>query len=266
MVLAAHSMRRLRPMLAGMAIVLGGFQFLLAQVAAYLLRTGGFTVMPSLVPDFLQQLSGPSMLTMMSFQGLVAFGYFHPMVLAAHLGLAIAIATEPVAEIEARFADMTLARPIARHQALTRTILVLLFAEALLLAAMSASTWAGLACCTPRDAPRPDAATIRSLAVLLGAVSLCWGGIALALAAGSRRRAVASGTTAIAALAAFLVDYLGRIWEPARLVSRLSPFHYFEPMAIIAGAPPAGRDVTTLLGIGAIAAAIAYVVYARRDV
>src|SRR5690349_1675804 len=156
--------------------------------------------MPSLVPDFLQQMAGPSLLGMMSFQGLIAFGYFHPIVLAAHLGLAIAIATEPAAEIESRFADLTLARPIARHQVITRTVALLVAAETLVLLVMSMSTWSGLACCTPAEAPRPPAATIASLALLLGGLALCWGGIALAVGASVRRRANATGLVAIAAL------------------------------------------------------------------
>jgi hypothetical protein len=264
-VLARHSLRRMRPILIGMAIVLCGFQFLLTQVASYLFRSGGFNVMPSLVPDFVQQMAGPSMLAMMSFQGIVAFGYFHPFVLAAHLGLAIAIATEPAAEVETRFADLTLVRPIARYQAITRTAVLLFAVEAAVIVGMMASTWTGLLCCTPREAPRPDASVIRWLAVMLGAVSLCWGGVALALASGARRRATASGTAAIAALAAFLLDYLGRIWEPARLVSRLSPFHYFEPMTVAGGLAPSVSDVVVLLCIAAIATTIAYVVFGRRD-
>ena len=145
--------------------------------------------MPSLVPDFLRQMAGPSMLTFMSFTGVVAFGYFHPIVIAAHLGLAIAIATEPAAEIETRFADLTLARPMVRHQVITRTIVVLVVAEAAVLLTMMTATWTGLACCTPADAPRPELATIRSLAIMLGTVALCWGGLALAAASAVRRRA-----------------------------------------------------------------------------
>jgi ABC-2 type transport system permease protein len=265
-VLARHSLRRMRPVLISLAIVVCGFQFLLTQVASYLFRSGGFSLMPSLVPDFLQQMAGPSMLTMMSFQGLVAFGYFHPMVLAAHVGLAIAIATEPVAEVETRFADLTLARPIARHQVITRTVVLLVATELVVIVGMMASTWTGLLCCTPREAPRPDAAVIRSLALMLGAVSLSWGGIALALASAANRRATASGTAAVAALAAFLLDYLGRIWDPARLVSRFSPFHYFEPMTVAAGLPPSVGDLVVLLTIAAAATAIAYGIFARRDV
>lgn len=265
MVLAAHSLRRFRPFLVAMAIVLGAFQFLLTQVAAYLMKTGGFSLMPSLVPEFIRQLAGPSMLSFMSFEGVVAFGYFHPIVLAAHLGLAIAIATEPAAEVETRFADLTLARPVRRTQLVTRTIVVLVAAEALLLVVMAASTWSGLACCTPSGTERPPLATIASLALLLGAATLCWGGIALGAASGARRRATASGAAAVGALAAYLLDYLGRIWDPAKYASTLSPFHYFEPMTIIAGGTLNVADVLVLLAIGLGGVAIAYAVFARRD-
>jgi beta-exotoxin I transport system permease protein len=263
--LAAHSLRRLRPMLIAMAAVLGAFQFLLTQVAAYLLESGGFSLMPSLVPDFLQQMAGPSMFAIMSFQGIVAFGYFHPIVIAAHLGLAIAIGTEPAAEVETRFADLTLSRPLARHQPITRTVVVLIGVEAMVVVVMLAATLGGLACCTPADAPRPAAATIRALALSLAAVTLCWGGIAIAIASGARRRATASGIAAVAALAAYLIDYLGRIWNPARTISVFSPFHYFEPTALVSGAPLDVGRIVVLLAIGAAALVIAYTVFARRD-
>src|SRR5262249_5521704 len=156
-VLAFHSVRRMRAVLAGIAVVLGGFQFLLTQVAAFLLRRGGFNVISSFIPDFLQNFAGPSVVAFTAFEGVVAFGYFHPMVIATHVGLAIAIATEPAAEVETRFADLTLARPVARHEVITRTVLVLVGSELAMLLVMMLSTWTGLACCTPASTPRPGA-------------------------------------------------------------------------------------------------------------
>jgi len=263
--LAAHSLRRIRPIAAGMAVVLGGFQFLLTQVAVYLARNRAFGMLASLVPDFIRSLAGPSMIAFMSFGGVVSLGYFHPIVLASLVGLAIGIGTEPAAEVESRFGDLVLARPVARHQLITRTVIVLVAVVAALLLVMTAATWIGLACCTPASAARPSFALIRSLAVTLGAIVLCWGGVALAVAAGSRRRAAAAGVTAVAALASYLADYLGRVWDPARLASRLSPFHYFEPMTLLTGSPLSGSNVGVLLAIAAAGTATAYAIFARRD-
>lgn len=84
-------------------------------------------------------------------------------------------------------------------------------------------------------------------------------------AAFARRRAVASGASGVAALAAYLLDYLGRVWDPARAVSGLSPFHYFEPMSLISGAGLSGRNVVVLLAAGLVGTAASFIVFARRD-
>src|SRR5439155_1680772 len=82
-----------------------------------------------------------AMLAFMSFSGVVALGYFHPIVLASLVGVAIATGTEPAAEVESRFADLTLARPMARHEVITRSVVLLVVTIAALLAVMTAATW-----------------------------------------------------------------------------------------------------------------------------
>ena len=266
LVLSAHSLRRIRPFLLGLALLLGAFQFLLVQVGAYLVRHSAFNELSLLVPDFMRNIAGPSALAFLSFTGVVALGYFHPIVIAAAIGLTIAIATEPAGEVEIRFVDLTLARELTRGAVVARTCLVLLVATVFVLGLMTIGTGAGIACCTPPDVARPGATMVASLAVSLGSVMVCWGGVAIGLAAVSRRRAVAGATTGVAALAAFLLDYLGRAWEPARAISAVSPFHYFEPTQLLMGAPLSTTDVTVLLGVGAIGAVVAYVVFSRRDI
>ena len=81
-----------------------------------------------------------------------------------------------------------------------------------------------------------------------------------------RRRATASGVAAVAALATYLLDYLGRIWDPARWLSTLSPFHYFEPSSLVSGGPLNVRDVAVLLGIGLAGMITSYGIFSRRDV
>jgi ABC-2 type transport system permease protein len=266
LVLARHSFRRSRAIVIGIAIVLAAFQFLLTQVAVFLMRNQAFGMLSALIPPYIRSMAGPSMVAFMSFGGVVALGYFHPIVLASLLGLAIAIGTEPAGEVETRFADLTLARPMARHEAITRTVIVLVATVALLLVVMTAATFAGLACCTPAAAERPTFTLIRSLGTALGAIVLCWGGVAMAIASGARRRATAAGAAAVVTLAAYLVDYLGRIWDPARLPGRLSPFHYFEPMALISERATDIRNLVVLFAVGGAGIAVAYVRFAKRDV
>jgi len=253
-------------MLVGLGLILAAFQFLLTQVATYLARQNAFSLLTSLMPDFVRTAAGPSALAVMSFSGIVGLGYFHPIVLAALVSLMITLATEPAAEVEARFVDLTLSRPLTRVDVVTRTLIVLVVAASSMLGLMMVGTWTGLSCCVPADAERPSIGLVLSLAASLGAELLCWAGVTLAIAAGARRRAGAGAEAGALALTAYLLDYLGRAWEPARGVSRLSPFHYYEPMTMILGGSLNARHIAVLLTIALGGAAVGVATFARRDV
>ena len=265
LVLAVHSLKRVRVVVAAIATVLVGFQFLLTQVAVVLDRNQAFGALTSIVPDFIREVAGPSMLAFMSFSGIVALGYFHPIVLASLLGLTIAIATEPAGEIETRFDDLTLTRPVPRGAVIARSVIVMVTVLCGILVLMTLGSWTGLTCCTPATVPRPSSALLRSLALTLGAIVWCWGGLALAAAAAVRRRAVAAGLAGVAALAMYLLDYLGRVWEPLSRVSPASPFHYFEPMTLITGAPLNVAHLAILMAVGSAGAVASHIIFARRD-
>lgn len=266
LILAGYSLRRMRGMLIGLGLLFGLFQFLLTQVASYLQTNTAFEQLSMLMPEFVRNMAGPSALAFMSFPGIVALGYFHPMIITAAVGMMIAIATEPAAEVETRFVDLTLSRPMTRGQVIARTLLVLVVSGAVMIGAMAGGTWVGLICCVPRDAPPVPPALIGSLAAGLAAIMACWAGVTLAIASGARRRAAAGAAAGVAAIAAYLLDYLGRAWAPAAPFSVVSPFHFFDPMAAIGGQPLSTWNVGVLLAIGAIGAAVGFVVFARRDI
>ena len=99
-VLLRHSLVRLRTTLVVMAVALATFQVLLALAAAELQRAGTFAQLASLVPAFVRELVGTSLVAMMSFSGIMALGYYHVAIVAVLVGLVVAVATEPAAEIE----------------------------------------------------------------------------------------------------------------------------------------------------------------------
>lgn len=266
LVLAGHSLRRVRAALIVLAILLAGFQFLLTQVAVFLMHRNGFSQLADFIPDFIRTAVGPEALAFMSFGGVVSLGYFHPIVITALIGLTIAIATEATGEIETRFVDLTLARPLPREALVIRTLIVLAVAGALMLVAMLVGTWIGLSCCVPATAEHPSFGVFARLAISLATVITCWGGITLIIGSASRRRAVAASVAGILALIAYLLDYLGRAWEPAATISKLSPFHYFEPMAVIASQSLSATDTMILLAVGAAGVVTSYIAIGRRDI
>jgi ABC-type transport system involved in multi-copper enzyme maturation permease subunit len=108
--------------------------------------------------------------------------------------------------------------------------------------------------------------TVQLLVYNLGALMIAWGGIALALASASRRRAIPATAAGTLVMTTYLIDYLGRVWEPARRVSWLSPFHYYDPVGIIASASLPGRSIWILTGIAAATTLLALAIFSRRDI
>ena len=266
-ILLRHSLRRARTLVLGIALVLFGFQLVLTAVAASLQRTNAFGALATMIPEFFRQFIGPSTLAMLSFAGIVCAGYFHPIVIASILALVVALATEPAAEIDAGFADLVFSRPTPRHSAVSRSVLVIALSTAFVLAAMVAGTRIGLHLLAPayqRDWPSPR--LLLSLVASLGALAWCWAGVAMAIAVRAPRRGVAGGATGVLALAAFLVDYVGRAWPAAQMWARLSPFHYFSPLELLMGTRLRPANVAVLVAIGCAGIATSYVLFARRDI
>lgn len=263
--LVRHSARRFKTPLAAAGTALGAFQVLLSLAAQELQREGMFQQILALVPPFARELFGSVLVSMMSFSGIMALGYYHVAIVAVLVGLVVAIATEPAGEVETGFADLVLARSVPRGAVMTRSLLLLAGGAAFVVAAMAAGTFLGLWLAGPADAARPAASLVWKLAFSLWCVLLCWGGVSLAIGAAARRRTVAASVAASAAAALMLVDYLARFWKPVRGAARLSPFHYYDPLDLVIGKPLPLGDVAVLLGTGAAAAALAYLIYSRRD-
>jgi len=264
--LLAHSFRRVRVLVAGAGALIAGFQLLLCLGARGMQELNAFGQLSSLIPDFLRQLMGPSLVSLMSFGGIVSVGYFHVAVVGAVVGLAVALATEVSAEIETRFIDLILSRPLARHWLITRSVILLLGASVYLVLAMMAGTSLGLYLLAPAELVRPTLRVVRSLAVNLGTLIACWGCLTLAIASLCRRRSVAGALSGLLALAAYLFDYVGQVWKPAAKVSWLFPFHYYNALKLIMAGDVPFHDIGVLSGYALAGCLIAYFLFSRRDV
>ncbi|HSK10441.1 MAG TPA: hypothetical protein VK911_12755 [Vicinamibacterales bacterium] len=263
--LVAHSVRRSLALLGATVVLLAAFQALAVLMAASFQASDSFERLAAMAPDFIRQAFGASFLAVLSFNGLVLLGFFHFAVIAFLLGLAIALATEPASEVEHRFNDLLLARPLPRWVPIARSALLLALVAVATCGAMCAGTWLGLAVFAPGAAPWPRPRLILSLGGMLAALMMCWGGIALAVGSGARRRGVAGAVAGLLAFALFLLDLVARVWVPARPLARLSPFHYFDPLRLVGGQPLAWTHPVFLLSVAAAGFAVALAVYGSRD-
>ncbi len=263
--LLMHSARRARTLVLTAAALLAAFQILLAFAARSLQELNTFSGLTALIPGFLRQIFGPSLLTLMSFRGIACLGFFHVAILAFLVGLMIALATEPASEIETRFLDLILSHPLARCWVITRTIALLVLCVVLSLGAMVLGTWMGLLWLADPELAHTTFAVVPRLGINLGLLLLCWGGIALALASLAHRRSVAAAITAVLAMTCYMTDLIAQVWKPLKPAARYSPFHYYNSLNLITGSSGSNQDVFILAGIAASAFLLAYLFFQFRD-
>jgi hypothetical protein len=260
--LVRYSLRRWRGFLAATTLVLVAFQFFMILAARSLELSGRFQLLEAVLPAFMTQASN---MIAASFTGFVLFGYSHPLVQLFLIATAIGLGSEPAAEIDTKFVDLLMSRPLPRTVPINRTLVMLLVATIGAMVCMLAATWSGLRLFAPASARQPTAGVVGSLAVNLACLVLAWGGLTVALASVSRRRSTVAATTGLLAFAMSVLDYVARFWDAVAPLARVSPFHYFDPFEIMGGQPLALSNVVTLLGIFVAGAVIANIAYERRD-
>jgi hypothetical protein len=96
-------------------------------------------------------------------------------------------------------------------------------------------------------------------------VAWCFGAAALVAAAWARRRGSAQAPVAIAAVTLYLIEFLGSSWAPARPLARVSPFHYYQGTAILAGTADTLLDLSILGVTAVVGIVLAYWRFDRRD-
>jgi ABC-2 type transport system permease protein len=260
--LVGHSLRRRRSFLIAAAISVFLFQILVVAVARELELTGAFAMLGNFMPEFMRQWTN---MVAGSFAGMVMFGHSHPIVILLVTGVVISVATDPAEEIESKFVDLLLARPISRRVVINRSIAALLMVVTGVVVTLVLGTTVGLATLAPVTATAPKFATVLMLAANLALVACAWGGIALAVTALSRRRSTAVGISSLLVFGMYVLDYIGRFWEPAADVARVSPFHYYSPFQLIGGQAMRITDAFVLVAFAVTGAVLAHVWYGRRD-
>jgi ABC-type transport system involved in multi-copper enzyme maturation permease subunit len=259
------SLKRAWLLLTATGVLLVVVQALRVGIAADFETAGQFDQLAALLPPFVRKMLGPSLASVMSFNGIVLGVYFDTGIMAALLALTIALATLPASEIETGFADLVLARSLARHWLITRAIVLVLVAILLMLLMIMAGTWIGLALFAPPGASGPPASQTGALALNLGLLLASWGGVAMAFGAVCRR-GVASATTGLLALAALLLEAFQQYWTVLEWLDLLSPFHYFDPFHIVMGQPLALEKILVLWAIAMTGFALAYYLISQRDI
>jgi ABC-2 type transport system permease protein len=245
-----------------LAAVLAGFQFALMAAAVSLEEGGDFQRLLEAVPAFVREAIGPAL---GSFAGMAVLAYFEPAILLGLTFFAAYVASEPAGDVETGIVDLVLARPLGRHRLMTRSLIVAVGLTLAMVAVLGSTNWLALTLMAPAGALWPEPRIIGLMMVHVAALMSCFGGLSLAVAAFSERRASAVGVMAMAIVVSYMIHAIEEFSTRLDGIGWFSPFHYFQGTAVLDGTVPTARNMTVLLGVGTVAVVTAYVRFSRRD-
>ena len=183
---------------------------------------------------------------------------YGPLVIGA---LAITAAVGSTAgEEESRILALTLAYPITR----SRLLIARAAAIAGVVVILALATWAGLIVGVAVGGGGIALTKITALAVQLAFFGIATGAVAIALGAGTGRRALATGVAAAVGIGGWLINSFAPLVSGLEWLKYLSPFYYY------AGHDPLsqGIDLVGIVVLGAatlVLMALAIVGLERRD-
>lgn len=263
--LLVRSASQARYVLGGAFLLLWLFQIVIVGQAAEIERSNAFGRMAELLPGFLQRGLGSRAMLLASFKGLVAFGYFHPVVCMLVTVVAMYLAVEVAHEVESGLVDLELSRPVPRHRLVSRSVVLMAGALAVAVLLMAAGTSLGMRFFGAGDLALPPAEVRAWMLLNLFAIGACFGAFALLVATWSSRWTTALTLTVLTAVVLYSLDFLAIGWPPMRNIAWLSPFHYYPALDVLAGDAPMGRNLGILFSSAAVMTAVAYWQFHRRD-
>ena len=257
--LLGHHWRRHRlpllPMAAGAAL----FEFLITRVAPGLDELAWARRLLQVIPPQMLALAGSDITG--SPGSFLAIGYGHPFFLLLLAAWVVRVSSSALAgEIGLGTMDLLASRPVRRwHQVAAAGMAI-----AAGLTLIQAAAWAGTAI---GIGLRPLGVTASSFLPIAAAGWLlfaAWGAVGLLVSALRRDSGSAIGWTSGLMALSFVLEYLARLWKTIATLRPLSLFAYYAPQQILTSGLRAS-DAVVLASVAAVSAALAVLIFGRRD-
>jgi len=257
--LLRHAWARHRVPLITIAAAVGLFEFILTRIAPASNQVNWIATVITTLPPEIRSLLGSDIA--LSSGGFLALGYGHPFFIALQVVWVVRTSSAAVAdEVGRGTMDLLATRPVARWHFVAAGMTALGLGLGVILAAAWAGTAVGLLL-RPLDVHASAFVPVAGGAWLLFAA---WGAVGLAIGASRRTGGQAISWTTTIVAAAFVLDYITRLWATVARLRPLSPFRYYEPQAILASGL-SGAALLTLGGMILAGILAGLVVLYRRD-
>ncbi len=244
-------------------LMLAGFQFLICAAVASVDVSGAIETLLQSLPPMLQSVVSATLFGGFSVHGLLAFGWNHPVAQAIGAAVAIVLAAGAVAgETESGAIELLLSQPLSRARYFAAQAGFALAVLALLGLAGVGGTLLGQH--VFRLEPFAGAALARLGASYL-LLQCAWFGVTLLFSAFGRAGGRAAGAGFLVALASYVVQVIGQLWERAAWLAPFTLQHYFRPQDVLVRGAGIARSAAVLLGVTLLTTAVAWWRFRRRD-
>jgi ABC-2 type transport system permease protein len=225
--------------------------------------------------QIIQVLIGGDSINLMNTRDMLSIGYVHSLVQTILCVWAIGRAAGAVAgELDRGTLELLLAQPLPRW----KLILAHFYVDMLTIPILCLSMWAGTAlgawlmgmtaaeAASQRVNPWLFGPALLNTAALVFAVS----GYTMLLSAVGRFRNRVLGVAVLLTLLQFLINVLGQLWEPIRLLRPFTVFYYYQPQPMILDSEwfyswAVWYNLLILLLVGSVGYLLALEMFRRRD-
>lgn len=257
--LLLRQLRHHAVLMAAICAAIMVFEVMVIRFIAALDAGGGIrAILEAVLPPEMQRLV-VEQFGVASWEGGIAFGFQHPLVMVAMVGFVVAVASVPAAERESGLLDLILARPVPRERYLGAHWLLVMIAALLFPLALLLGVAIGTETAAAVLDYVPAAAALVPLLLLIGAYTLL-------AATQARRRGPAIAVAVGLTLFFYWIDFMAAFWERLEPWRRISPFTYFDPVGIATGEATLPRDPLVLLAAALACVVGAFVNFRRQDV
>jgi len=234
-----------------------------------LFKMGMWASVLKMLPPFAQRMMGIPLDKLATAEGQISVLYVHLVTTLVSMGWAIGRGSDPISgEISRGTMDLTLTLPVRRASVLLVPSIVAPLGSAVL----AASVWlgSGIGIVLARRGEGLSLWPFLPGAVNLFALMFALAGLTALVSAFNRDRWRTISIMVGFVVVSFVVEMVGRLWEPGAWLKYGSFFSAYDPQAMILMAPGDGPSALvcngTLAVIGAAGYLGAVVVFSRRDI